>query len=152
MTTLSYEIDVNAPVDKVYKYCTDPDKIKETWPPDIVKDSTNISGSKGEKGSMFKIKGHYSGKEEEMRMMVIEKWPNSKFMTKQTEGPFKKWESVQEFQGRDNMTHIKHTIDYELPTAGKILRMISHRDADDKIREGMEEYIQTLKYKMESGQ
>jgi ligand-binding SRPBCC domain-containing protein len=152
MPTLSYEVDVKAPVDKVYEYCTNPENIKETWSPEIIKESTVISGTKGEKGSMFKVKGHYSGKDEEMRMMVIERWPNSKFETKQTEGPFKKWDSVQEFRGDNNMTHIKHTIDYELPTAGKILRLVSHRDADAKIREGMEEYIQNLKHRFDSSQ
>jgi ligand-binding SRPBCC domain-containing protein len=155
MTTLSYETDVKASVEKVYNYCTDPDNIKDTWPADMITDSTNISGTKGEKGSMFKVKGHYSGKEdkeEEMRMMVTERWPNSRYMTKQIDGPFKKWESVQEFEVRDNnTTHIRHTINYELPRAGKIIRRVSRSDADDKIRIGMEEYIQTLKYKMESG-
>src|SRR5215467_12544402 len=116
MTILSYEIDVKAPLEKVYKYCTDPDNIKESWPPDVVQDSQNVSGTKGEKGSVFKIKGNYGGKTEEMRMMVTEKWPNSKFAAKQTEGPFKKWESVQEFETKDNSTHIKHTIVYEMPT------------------------------------
>ena len=79
-----------------------------------------------------KIKGHYAGKEEEMRMTVTEKRPNSKFMTKQMEGPFKRWESVQEFQGRENTTHIKHNIEYELPTTGKLLKMVTHKDADKK--------------------
>jgi ligand-binding SRPBCC domain-containing protein len=152
MTTLTYEIDVNAPVEMVYNFCTNPDNIKNTWPPDIVKESTTLSGAKGEKGSTFKIKGHYAGKDEEMRMMVTESRPNNKFMTKQTEGPFKKWESIQEFQGGDNKTHIKHTIDYELPATGKILRIVTHKDADKKIREGMEEYIQALKYEMESSE
>ena len=149
MTTLTYEIDLNAPVEKVYSYCTNPDNIKDSWPPDVVKETANISGTKGEKGSTFKIKGHYAGKDEEMRMMVTEKRPNDKFMTKQTEGPFKKWESIQEFQSRGNMTHVKHTIDYELPTTGKLLKMVTHKDADKKIRDGMEGYIQSLKYKME---
>jgi len=152
MTTLTYEIDVDAPVEMVYNFCTNPDNIKDTWSPDIVKESTTLSGANGERGSTFKIKGHYAGKDEEMRMMVTEKRPNNKFMTKQTEGPFKKWESIQEFQGNDNKTHIKHTIDYELPTTGKILRIVTHKDADKQIREGMEEYIQALKYKMESSE
>ena len=150
MPTLSYEVDIKAPLDVVYNYCTDPENIKETWSPDIVKDSSVISGTKGEKGSMFKIKGHYGGKDEEMRLMVIERWPNSKYATRQTEGPFKKWESVQEFEERSGTTHLRHTIDYELPRTGRIFQMVSHNDADHKIREGMEDYIQSLKHKMES--
>jgi hypothetical protein len=125
--------------------------MKETWSPELVKSATNISGTQGEKGSVYKLVGHYAGKDEEMRMMVVEKWPNNKFMTRQTEGPFKTWESIQEFRGRDeNSTHVKHTISYELPATGKVFRMVSHRDADDKIREGFEEYIQTLKQRFAS--
>ncbi|MEW6604689.1 MAG: SRPBCC family protein [Thermoproteota archaeon] len=151
MPTLRYEIDVNAPVEQVYNYSTDLDNQKEAWSPEIVKDAALVSGTKGEKGSMFKIKGHYAGKDEEMRMMVTEKWPNSKYETKQTEGPFKNWESVQEFEKRDdNTTHVKYTINYELPPTGKVFRMVSHRDADDKIREGAEQYIQNLKHRFES--
>ena len=150
MTTLSYEVDIKAPLTRVYQYSTDPENIKETWSPEIVTDSANISGTKGEKGSMFKITGHYGGKEEEMRMLVVERWPNNKFRAKQTEGPFKKWESIQEFQEREGVTHVKHTINYELPRLGRLVRIVSHSDADEKIRDTMEEYIQTLKYKMES--
>jgi ligand-binding SRPBCC domain-containing protein len=153
MTTLSYEVDVKAPVEKVYNYCTNLDNIKDAWSPELVKSATNISGTQGEKGSMYKLTGHYAGKDEEMRMMVVERWPNNKFMTKQTEGPFKKWESVQEFRGRDdNSTHVKYTINYELPTTGKVFRMVTHRDADDKIREGVEQYVQTIRHRLESPQ
>lgn len=153
MTTLNYEIDVKAPVEKLFKYCTDLDHQKEAWSPEIVKEATLISGTKGEKGSTFRIRGHFSGKDEEMRMMVTEKWPNSRFETKQTEGPFKKWESVQEFEGRDdNTSHLKHTVTYELPPSGKIFRMASHRDAEAKLKEGVEKYVQTLKHYMEAGE
>ena len=153
MTTLSYEIDLNAPVDQVFNYCTDPEKVAESWSPEIVKGSTIISGTKGEKGSIFKIEGHYGGKDEEMRMMVVEKWPNSKYVTRQEEGPFKKWESVQEFEGRENnRTRLKYTINYELPTTGKVFRMVSNRDADGKLRQGVEEYIQNLKHRFETTQ
>lgn len=151
MPTLSYEVDVKAPVDKVYNYCTDIDRQKEAWSPEIVKEATVISGTKGQKGSMFKIKGHYAGKDEEMRMMVTERLPNSRFETKQTEGPFKKWDSVQEFEKKgDDTTLVKHTVNYELPATGKVFRMVSHRDADAKLREGLEQYIQSLKHRIES--
>ncbi|MEO9320344.1 MAG: SRPBCC family protein [Nitrososphaera sp.] len=150
MTSLSYETTIKAPVEKVFGYCTDPENIKEAWPPDIVTSSQQLSGVKGEKGSTFKILGHYAGKDQEMRMMVIERWPNSKFTTRQTEGPFKTWESIQEFEGNESSTHIKHTIHYELPRTGKLLRMVSHNDADRKIRQAMEDYTQTVKHKLEA--
>jgi ligand-binding SRPBCC domain-containing protein len=99
---------------------------------------------------MFKVKGSYAGKDEDMRLMVTERWPNAKYTTRQTEGPFKKWESVQEFEERNGTTRVRHTINYELPRSGKILKMVHHNDADHKLQEGMEGYIRTLKFKMEA--
>jgi uncharacterized protein YndB with AHSA1/START domain len=135
MGNIQYETDINAPVEKVYEYYTNPDNIKEAWPRDIVKESESVSGSKGEEGSEMKVKGQYMGKEEEMRLEVAEKEQNRRLVTRQTEGPFKKWESIQEFEGRGggrSSTHIRHSIDYELPTTGKIANMLSGSQADNK--------------------
>ncbi len=103
----------------------------------------------------MKVKGQYMGKEEEMRLEVAEKEQNRRLVTRQIEGPFKKWESIQEFEGRGggrNSTHIRHSIDYELPTTGKIANMLSGSQADNKIRQGLEQAAQTVKQKLESGQ
>ncbi len=155
MANIQYETDINAPVEKVYEFYTNPDNIKEAWPRDIVKESESVSGSKSEEGSEMKVKGQYMGKEEEMRLEVAEKEQNRRLVTRQIEGPFKKWESIQEFEGRGggrNSTHIRHSIDYELPTTGKIANMLSGSQADNKIRTGLEQAAQTVKQKLESGQ
>ena len=99
MTKINYETEINAPVGKVFEYYTNPDNIKESWPQDIVKGSENVSGQKSEEGSEMKVKGEYMGKEEEMTLEVVKKEQNSRLVTQQTQGPFKKWESIQEFQG-----------------------------------------------------
>ena len=95
MTKINYETEINAPVTKVFEYYTNPDNIKESWPQDIVKESENVSGQKSEEGSEMKVKGQYMGKEEEMRLQVVDKEDNRKLVTKQTQGPFKKWDSIQ---------------------------------------------------------
>ena len=60
---LEYEIDINASVDNVYEYYTNPDNIKQAWPQDIVKESESLSGSnKNEEGSEMKVTGEYMGK------------------------------------------------------------------------------------------
>jgi ligand-binding SRPBCC domain-containing protein len=150
MSRIVYETDVNAQVDRVFEYYTNPDNIKEAWPRDIVKESETVSGSKSEEGSEMKVKGEYMGREEEMKLQVVDKEPNRKLVTRQTEGPFKKWESIQEFQGNGNRTHIRHTVEYELPTTGKIANTLSGSKADNKIREGLEQAAQTVKQKLES--
>ena len=152
MTKVEYQIEISAPNEKVYEYYTNPDNIREAWPQDIVKESENVSGSKGEEGSEMKVKGEYMGKKEEMKLQVVDKEPNRKLVTRQTDGPFKKWESIQEFQGNGNTTHIRHTIEYELPTSGKIANTLSGNQAGNKIKQGLEQAAQTVKQKLESGQ
>src|SRR5215211_6255809 len=144
MASVQYETEINAPVEKVFEYYTNPDNIKEAWPRDIVKESESLSGSKSEEGSEMKVKGQYMGKE------VEDKEQNRRLVTRQTEGPFKKWESIQEFQANGNSTHIRHSVDYELPTTGKIANTLSGSQADNKIRKGLEQTAQTVKQKLES--
>jgi ligand-binding SRPBCC domain-containing protein len=152
MTKVEYQTQINAPVQRVYEYYTNPNNIQEAWPHDIVKESEDVSGSKNEEGSEMRVKGQYMGKEEEMRLQVVDKEENRKLVTKQTQGPFKSWESIQEFQGNGtNTTHIKHTIDFELPTTGKIANVLSGSQADNKIKEALELAAQTVKQKLESG-
>jgi ligand-binding SRPBCC domain-containing protein len=150
MSKIEYETDINAQVEKVYEYYTNPDNIKEAWPRDVVKESESVSGSKSEEGSEMRVKGEYMGKEDEMKLQVVDKKPNRRLVTRQTEGPFKKWESVQEFQGNGNRTHIRHTIEFELPTTGKIANTLSGSQADNKIRQGLEQAARTVKRKLES--
>ncbi len=85
-----------------------------------------------------------------MRLGVAEKKQNRRLVTRQIEGPFKRWESIQEFQGNNNQTHIRHTIDYELETAAKAGNFVTGSQADDKIRQGLQQSAQTVKQKLES--
>ncbi len=151
MTTIQTQIEINAPVNTVFEYYTNPDNIKESWPRDVVKESENVSGQKSEEGSEMKVKGEYMGKEEEMLLEVVQKEQDKRLVTKQTEGPFQKWESTQEFQSNgNNSTKVNHTINYELPTTGKIANFLSGSQAEDKIRQGIEQAAQTVKQKLES--
>ena len=149
--SIQYEIDINAPVDKVFEYYTNPDNIKQAWPQDIVKESENVSGQKSEEGSEMKVTGEYMGKKDDMLLEVVDKEQNRKLITRQTQGPFKLWESVQEFQsGQNNNTTVIHTIKYELPTTGKIGNFLTGSQAEDKIKQGIQQAAQTVKQKLES--
>jgi uncharacterized protein YndB with AHSA1/START domain len=155
MTSIRTEVEINAAVDRVYEYYTNPDNIKESWPRDIVKESENLSGQKSEEGSQMKVEGEYMGKRDEMLLEVAQKEQNKRLVTKQTEGPFQSWESIQEFQSNGNnstrVTHTHtHTINYELPTGGKITNLLSGSQAEDKIRQGIQQATQTVKQKLES--
>jgi ligand-binding SRPBCC domain-containing protein len=152
MTTITTNIEIQAPVEQVFEFYTNPNNIKEAWPRDIVKESENLSGQKSEEGSEMKVEGEYMGKRDEMILEVAQKEQNKKLVTRQTEGPFQSWESIQEFQsnGNGNTTTVNHTINYELPKTGKIANFLTGSQAEDKIRQGIEQAAQTVKQKLES--
>ena len=64
MSQIKYDVEINAPLERVYEYYTNPDNIQEAWPQDIVKESESLSSTKNEEGSEMKVKGEYMGKEE----------------------------------------------------------------------------------------
>jgi ribosome-associated toxin RatA of RatAB toxin-antitoxin module len=100
----------------------------------------------------MKVTGEYMGKKDEMLLEVVEKEQNRRLVTRQTDGPFQRWESTQEFQSAgNNSTRVTHTINYELPTTGKIANFLSGSQAEDKIRQGIQQAAQTVKQKLESG-
>ena len=157
MTTIQSQIEINAPVERVFEYYTNPDNIKESWPRDIVKESENVSGQKSEEGCEIEVTGDYMGKKDEMILEVVQKEQNKRLVTKQTEGPFQRWESIQEFQSSGNgntttstTTLVNHTINYELPTTGKIANVLTGSQAENKIRQGIEQAAQTVKQRLES--
>ena len=81
---------------------------------------------------------------------------NKRLVTRQTQGPFQSWESIQEFQsngdgnGNHTTTTVNHTINYELPTTGKIANFLSGSQAENKIRQGIQQAAQTVKQRLES--
>jgi len=132
MTTIRNDIEINAPIASVFEYYTNPDNFKE-------------------EGSEMKVTGEYMGKRDNMLLEVVDKEQNKKLVTRQTQGPFKRWESIQEFQnGQKNYTLVIHTIEYELPTTGKIGNFLTGSQAEEKIKQGIQQAAQTVKQKLES--
>jgi ligand-binding SRPBCC domain-containing protein len=150
MNTINYEIDITAPVEKVFEYYTDADNIKKAWPQDIVKESQSLSTTKNEEGSEMKVKGEYMGREEEMIIEVTEKDQNKLVVTAQKEGPIEYWKSTQQFNGDERNTHVEHEISYELPTTGKVANFLSGDQAENKLKDGLQQAAQDVKQELES--
>jgi ribosome-associated toxin RatA of RatAB toxin-antitoxin module len=75
----------------------------------------------------MKVTGECMGKRDKMILEVTEKEQNKRLVTQQKEGPFKSWTSRQEFNQSNNgqgTTRIRHVIDFELPTTGKIANFL----------------------------
>ena len=151
MTRIQTQIKIDAPVNTVFEYYTNPDTIKESWPRDSVKESENESTKKSEEGSEMKVKGEYMGKQDEMILEIVKKEQNKRLVTKQTDGPFHEWESTQDFQSNgNNSTKVNHTINYKLTTIGKISNFLTGGQAENKIREWVYQVALTGKQKLES--
>jgi ligand-binding SRPBCC domain-containing protein len=151
MVKIQTEILIDAPLGEVFEYYTNPEYIKQPWPSDVIKESENISGQSNEEGAELIVKGQYLGKREEMIIEVIQKEQNKRLVTRQTEGPFESWESIQEFQSNgDKATLVSHVIDYQLPTTGKIVNFLTGSQAEVKLRQGIEQAAQTVKQRLES--
>jgi uncharacterized protein YndB with AHSA1/START domain len=82
MTRIQTQIKIDAPVNTVFEYYTNPDTIKESLPSDIVKESENESTKKSEEGSEMIVTGEYMGKEDEMILEVVKKEQNRRLVTK----------------------------------------------------------------------
>jgi len=99
----------------------------------------------------MKVKGEYMGRKDEMILEVTENEQNKRLVTEQKEGPFKQWKSIQIFEkGKRNNTNVRHVIDFELPTTGKIANFLSGDQAKNKIQQGLQQAAQTVKQKLES--
>ena len=107
----------------------------------LLKNQKICPDKKSEEGSEMKVTGEYMGKKEEMTLEVVEKEQNKRLVTKQTQVIFQKWESMQEFQSNGNLdtntTIVNHTVNYKLPTIGKIANVLTVSQAENKIREGI---------------
>jgi len=112
---------------------------KKHGPQDIVKESESLSTTKNEEGSEMKVEGEYMGRKEEMIIEVTEKDQNKLLVTEQKEGPFQYWKSTQEFNGDEGNTHVKHEISYELPTTGKVANFLSGDQAENKLKDGLQQ-------------
>jgi len=58
--------------------------------------------------------------------------------------------STQEFNRDEDNTHVKHEIIYELPTTGKIANFLSGDQAENKLKDGLQQAAETVKQELES--
>ena len=150
MTTINSEIEINASIDRVFEYYTNPDNIKESWPRDIVKESENVSDQKSKEDSEMKVTGEYMGKRDEMLLEVVEKEQNKRLVPRQTVSFPKMGKHAKVPKQWNNSTWITRAINYELPNTGKIANFISGSQGEDKIRQGIIQAAPSVKQNLES--
>lgn len=82
-----------------------------------------------------------------MALDIVDKEQNKRLVTQQTQDPFKKWKA---FKAMETILWVNHTINYELPITGKIANVLTGRQSENKIKQGIGRAAQTIKKRLES--
>ncbi len=118
MTVVSKSIEIQAPVDTVFTYFARPEHVSDQIKNDSVGMTVvpmDIKEGMGV-GTTFRIIGDFSGKRLEWDCETIEFVRNEKISAKQIEGPFKRWQIINEFKELgENLTRVTMTVDYVMP-------------------------------------
>ncbi|MDN5868099.1 MAG: SRPBCC domain-containing protein [Candidatus Nitrosocosmicus sp.] len=120
---------IDAPPDKVFRAWTEPELIKQWFTPrpfttPIVETDQRPGGK-----NLIVMRGP-DGKEFPNRGIYLEVIKNKRLVTRQTDGPFESWESIQEFESNgDKATLVSRVTNYQLPTTGKIVNFLTERQA-----------------------
>jgi len=121
MAKIARTIFINAPVEKVFDYMTDPDHIPEYWPNMIeVKDVRPSSAGGKDWDWVYKMAGiHFHGASE-----CIEYVPNQRMVTKSTKGINNR--AVGTYESQEGGTKLTFEIDYTIPVPllGKLAELL----------------------------
>ena len=118
MTTVQKSIDIKAPVNTVFTYFARPEHVSDqmtdkgvgmTVIPMDIKDGMGV-------GTTFRIVGDFNGKRLEWDCETTVFDREEKISAKMIQGPFKKWEIINEFKSLDdNLTKVTMTVNYTMP-------------------------------------
>jgi len=118
LTFVTKSIEIKVPVDNVFTYFARPEHISDQIKTDTVGMTVipmDIKEGMGV-GTTFRIIGDFSGKRLEWDCETTEFIKNERISAKQIEGPFKKWEIINEFKALgENLTRVTMSVDYVMP-------------------------------------
>jgi len=118
LAVVSKSIEIQAPVDTVFTYFARPEHVSDQIKNDSVGMTVvpmDIKEGMGV-GTTFRIIGDFSGKRLEWDCETIEFVRNEKISAKQIQGPFKRWQIINEFKELgENLTRVTMTVDYVMP-------------------------------------
>ena len=118
MTTVQKSIEIKASVNTVFTYFARPEHVSDqmtdkgvgmTVIPMDIKEGMGV-------GTTFRIIGDFNGKRLEWDCETTEFEREERISAKMIQGPFKKWEIINEFKSLDdNLTKVTMTVNYEMP-------------------------------------
>jgi uncharacterized membrane protein len=117
MTTISKNIEVNAPVDEVFTYFARPEHMADQFPENMGLNIIPIEVKNGfGVGTIFRISGDFEGKRLQWDCETIDYIPHRKIVAEMIEGPFKHWQITVEFEAiAEKRTRTSISVVYDMP-------------------------------------
>src|SRR6478672_10808893 len=117
MTTISKNMEINAPISEVFTYFARPEHMADQFPENMGLSIIPLEVKNGfGVGTIFRISGDFDGKRLEWDCETIEYIPHRKIVAKMIEGPFKSWiitVTFEEISEKKTKTSIQ--VDYDMP-------------------------------------
>lgn len=117
------DIEIEAPIEKVFAFLSDPKSNEKVFPEeDKVKIEVLSKGPPGV-GTKFRFTGLLAGQKIHSDAEYVEFEKNRRFVERQTEGDMKKWEQTFVFKATGKGTKVNLITEYQLPYSilGKII-------------------------------
>jgi len=134
LTRIEKSIVIEAPVEKVFDFVTDPDNFVKTQPPET--EMTFLSRDKGpyRVGSKAKVRAKVGGQVMEVEVETTELVKNKRHVVRQKGGALKKFEGTDLFEPTEKGTKYTLVLEYELPYSllGKIVDKLKARKDIEK--------------------
>jgi len=142
MTTISKNIEVNAPVDEVFTYFARPEHMADQFPENMGLNIIPIEVKNGfGVGTIFRISGDFDGKRLQWDCETIDYIPHRKIVAEMIEGPFKHWQITVEFEAiAEKRTRTSISVVYDMPMGplgGLIDKIKLRKTAERGIENGL---------------
>lgn len=146
-------IEIRAPIERVYEFCTDVANLPPLFPREVSVEIVHRPTPPLSAGSEIRLLFHRAGINYPWESVITECRPPEVFEDVQVRGPMKRWVSRHFFEPTERGTRVRHVIEYEMhfgmlgricafaaePLLRRIFRHVHHatRDALEREQQGL---------------
>ncbi|MHA2006428.1 MAG: SRPBCC family protein [Promethearchaeota archaeon] len=144
------ETEMEAPIDKVFAFLSDPRNGEKTLPEEAEGKIELLSDGPIGLGTRYRFTGALGGRKIDSVAEIVIFEKNKRTVEKQIEGDMKKWEESNTYEVTDKGTKVTSTIDYALPYSvlGKIIdKLVAGKQIKEYAKTSSERAKQILEEK-----
>ena len=124
------ETEVNAPVDEVFKFFSNPDNLETLTPPWLHFKMVTQQPLEIKTGTTIDYRLRIHRVPVSWQSKITEWRPPFRFIDIQTKGPYRSWSHIHEFEELSGRTLVRDTIDYEVPGGFIVDRLLVRNDIE----------------------